>query len=81
MKRLISLIVIAVLITCSFVSVAYPKYGGSKNGVRVKVCFSCTPRFFCHWGRCRSSFDWAAVCYLYSQIPFAPGGCCEEDPC
>jgi len=80
MKKFLVSMAIAILITFSYVSVAYPGYSGGRL-IKELGCASCEPKVFCMWGPCRYAWEYGIWCYGYGQIPFAPGGCCESKSC
>ena len=67
--------VVVILITFSFVSVAYPMFDFS-GCTQVRICFQCTPAMGCFWSSCTHKPILNLACIGYSYIP--NGGCCGE---
>jgi len=82
MKKFIMSMAIAVFISVSIVSVAYPGfYERPKYGSKIKLCVSCWPEVMCAWDPCTDSVEAMMHCHLYSAIVPWNGGCCDHASC
>ena len=79
MKRFIISIAVAVFITFSIVSVAYPRC--PKQGSQLKLCVSCWPELICGWDDCGTTWEQMVLCHIYNAIVPFNGGCCDHRSC